>query len=140
MAVAADAARRAGACPVAVLSCTAAADSSINILSRGGPGVKRLGQGEGGLIIFARTAGDRPRDALEHPAAGKFGLAPISRLGLLTFEPSAMVRPDGERLAFLGDVTWQECPKDYDGFLGFLDGVVTALEMPDGPPSAPRCG
>ncbi len=78
--------------------------------------------------------------ALEHAAQGKFSLSPISRLGLLVFEPSAMERAEGGQLAYLGEVTWLECPKDYGRFLGFLDKVLTALEMPDGPPSAPNCG
>jgi hypothetical protein len=78
--------------------------------------------------------------ALEHAAAGKFALGPISKLGLLVFEPSAMERAGDGRLAYLGEVTWLEVPKDYDRFLGFLEKVVTVLEMPKGPPSAPNCG
>jgi hypothetical protein len=77
--------------------------------------------------------------ALENAAAGKLGLGPISRLGLLVYEPLAMERTADGRLAYLGDVTWLECPKDYDRFLGFLEEVVTVLEMPDGPPSSPEC-
>jgi hypothetical protein len=78
--------------------------------------------------------------ALEHAAEGKLSLGPISRLGLLVFEPSAMERAGEGRLAYLGAVTWLEVPKDYTRFLGFLEKVVTVLEMPEGPPSAASCG
>ena len=77
--------------------------------------------------------------ALEHAAAGRFSLGPVSRLGLLVFEPSAMERAEDGRLAYLGEITWLECPKDDDQFLGFLDRVLSVLEKPGGPPAAASC-
>jgi hypothetical protein len=78
--------------------------------------------------------------ALEHPAAGRFALAPISRPGLLCVEPVAKHAPEARRFAYLGDATWLECPKDYDKFLAFLDRVLSQLEQPSPPAGAPTCG
>jgi hypothetical protein len=78
--------------------------------------------------------------ALEHPAAGTLNLAPVTRLGLLVVEPVHMDRtPDG-RLAYLGDVTWQEIPKDEAAFLAFMDDVINLLEMDELPDPSPDCG
>jgi CRISPR/Cas system-associated exonuclease Cas4 (RecB family) len=77
--------------------------------------------------------------ALEHAEIGKFSLNPISRLGLLVVEPNAMEKtPDG-RIAYLGDMTWQEVPRDEDAFLRFLGEVMTVLEQPTPPAPAEKC-
>jgi hypothetical protein len=77
--------------------------------------------------------------ALEHAAPDRFALIPVSRLGLLCVEPTALERSDDGRLAYLGEATWLECPKDYDKFLGFIDVILAVLEQPNPPPPAPRC-
>ena len=77
--------------------------------------------------------------ALEHPAPGKLALAPISHLGLLVFEPADIALTADGRLAYQGDITWLDCPKDYGEFLAFLDGVLAVLEQPAPPPAAERC-
>jgi hypothetical protein len=77
--------------------------------------------------------------ALEHAAAGKLHLTPVSRLGLLVFEPSALDRISGGQLGYLGDVTWLEVGKDYDRFLAFLDEVLTVLERPTPPAGKEGC-
>jgi hypothetical protein len=77
--------------------------------------------------------------ALEHPAAGKFSLSPITRLGLLVVEPNAIDKiPSGE-IAYLGKVTWQEIPVDEAAFLAFLGDVLTVLELTDPPEAAESC-
>ena len=78
--------------------------------------------------------------SLEHPKPGAFSLAPITRLGLLVVEPVDMDSAPEDRVAYLGDVTWQDVPLDMDGFLGFLDGVMNVLEAPLAPPPGPSCG
>lgn len=78
--------------------------------------------------------------ALENPAQGKLGLQPISRLGLLCVEPMMMDRAEQDRIAYIGDATWLECPKDTPGFLQFLDKVVSTLELPSPPGPNPKCG
>lgn len=78
--------------------------------------------------------------ALENPAPRSFSLHPITRLGLLVVEPVLMDITPEDQIAYLGDVTWLEIPKDEDGFMGFLDGVLTVLEQPEPPESNPNCG
>jgi hypothetical protein len=77
--------------------------------------------------------------ALEHPAPGKLHLAPVTRLGLLVFEPSALDRVGGERLGYLGEVTWLEVAKDDGRFLAFLDEVLGVLEQPAPPAGRDDC-
>jgi hypothetical protein len=77
--------------------------------------------------------------ALEHPAAGKLNLAPISRLGLFIVQPKDMVRQDDGRVAYLGDVTWLEVPHDDQAFLAFLGQVMTVLELPEPPAAGCNC-
>jgi hypothetical protein len=77
--------------------------------------------------------------ALQHPAANSFALSPITKLGLLCVEPVAMDRvPDG-RLAYMGSVTWLECPLDMQEFLAFIDNVLEVLEQPEPPEPGPKC-
>ena len=77
--------------------------------------------------------------ALEHPAPGARGLRPIERLGLFTVEPVAMETTSSGQIAYLGDVTWSEIPKDEAGFLAFLDGVLSMLDKPQPPEGHPQC-
>ncbi len=78
--------------------------------------------------------------ALEHPASGGFQLHPITHLGLFCVDPSAMERlPDGQ-IAYLGEPTWLEIPKDEQQFLGFIGDVMTLLAQADPPPANPECG
>ena len=77
--------------------------------------------------------------ALEHAAEGNLRLVPVSRLGLLCVEPVAMDRTSQGQIAYLGKITWQECPKDEGQFLGFLDQVLAVLEQPSPPNSGPEC-
>jgi hypothetical protein len=78
--------------------------------------------------------------ALENPTAGGFGLQPISHLGLLCVEPVLMDGAGQDRIAYVGDATWLDCPKDDVGFLAFLDKVLSLLELPSPPPPNPNCG
>jgi hypothetical protein len=78
--------------------------------------------------------------ALEHPARRALSLAPVTRLGLLCVEPVLMDRSPDRRIAYLGDVTWLEIPKDEQGFIDFLDGVIALLEADDLPMASPNCG
>ena len=77
--------------------------------------------------------------ALENPAGKALHLAPVSRLGLLCVEPMTMSGDIIDRLAYVGEVTWLDCPKDERGFLGFIDGVLSVLENPQPPPPSDSC-
>lgn len=78
--------------------------------------------------------------ALEHPQPGSLALSPIRHMGLLFMEPVEMVLADDNRLAYLGEVTWVECQRDDDGFMSFIDQVLSVLESPEAPPPAAGCG
>jgi CRISPR/Cas system-associated exonuclease Cas4 (RecB family) len=77
--------------------------------------------------------------ALEHAEVSKFSLSPISRLGLLVVEPNEMERTADGRIAYLGEVTWQEVPRDEAAFLLFLGEVMSVLEQPTPPEPAEKC-
>ncbi len=77
--------------------------------------------------------------ALEHPAAGKLGLAPITSLGLLVEAPHATLNATTEEINFHFTSTWMDVPLDKDGFLNFIDKVLTLLELPEPPPAGENC-
>jgi hypothetical protein len=77
--------------------------------------------------------------ALENPAPGKLGLRPISKLGLLIVEPTLMDKTLEGKIAYIGKVTWLECPRDDRKFFGFLDQALTLLEQPAPPPAGTNC-
>ena len=79
--------------------------------------------------------------ALEHPAKGKMKLTPITRLGLLVFEPNGFEIDDGDEpsAALLGTASWVEVQRNDADFLAFLDLVLTVLEQPEPPPGSATC-
>jgi hypothetical protein len=77
--------------------------------------------------------------ALEHPMPGQLHAAPITRLGLLCFDPKKMLENEEVGLELAGPATWLECPVDEDAFLGFIDEVMTILENPEAPAADPKC-
>jgi len=78
--------------------------------------------------------------ALENPAPGSLSLSPITRLGLLSVEPVNMFKTKDGKIAYIGDVTWQECPRDDNGFLSFLNKVLSVLESDMPPEAGTDCG
>ena len=78
--------------------------------------------------------------ALEHPAPRRFRLSPITTLGLLCVEPTAMDRHREDQVAYIGDVSWLEIPKDEGEFLDFIDQILSVLERSEPPPPGPKCG
>jgi PD-(D/E)XK nuclease superfamily len=77
--------------------------------------------------------------ALEHPAPGKFALSPVTRLGLLVYEPQRFQAWPSTRAVLNGTLQWQEIPLDMDGFLAFLSGVSEVLEAHEPPRASPEC-
>ena len=74
--------------------------------------------------------------ALEHPASGMLGPVPVSRLGVLVFEPRAL---SAVPLALSGALHWIEIPRDESAFFGFLAEALTVLDQPAPPGGAPLC-
>jgi hypothetical protein len=81
--------------------------------------------------------------ALENPAPGAPLLSPIERLGLVCFEPSSYcpVNNDGEEgeYSLLGKTTWMEIPRDREGFIDFMERVMTILEAEEMPAADAKC-
>jgi hypothetical protein len=77
--------------------------------------------------------------ALEHPEPGKLHIAPISRLGLLIVTPALMTDGPAGRVNFEHTLTWTPIPYNPEGFVGFLDQVLTVLEAPQPPEAAEKC-
>jgi hypothetical protein len=77
--------------------------------------------------------------ALEHPAPGRLSLSPVTKLGLLYFYPENVSQKTIQRLNYEAEIKWVEIPKDEEGFLSFLDGVVGILELPEAPEHSPDC-
>ena len=77
--------------------------------------------------------------ALENPAPGQFALAPITKLGLLVFEPNSFAHLPEGTANLLGTLTWIELPRDDAAFLKFLRQVASVLALPEPPPPSPVC-
>jgi hypothetical protein len=77
--------------------------------------------------------------ALENPAPGSLGLGPISRLGLLIFEPSSYEHLPDQTAHLGGAVTWVPMERDDGTFLAFLGQVVSVLAQPAPPAPSPDC-
>jgi len=77
--------------------------------------------------------------ALEHPAGGAQGLTPVTKLGLLVYDPKTF-SGDGAGAASLGGkLGWLEIPRDDAAFRTYLGEVVRLLEKPEVPAAAPGC-
>lgn len=78
--------------------------------------------------------------ALENPATGKLSLAPITKLGLFYFEPTALEQINPEEQAFRGRLVWHEVERDDKGFMDFMTSVINILESDEVyPHTCERC-
>lgn len=77
--------------------------------------------------------------ALQHPMPGQLHVTPISRMGLLCFDPQEFFGDENNFLNLSGPAVWQECPLDEAGFLDFIDEILTVLENPKAPIADPKC-
>jgi hypothetical protein len=66
-------------------------------------------------------------------------LGPVSRLGLLYFEPQAMQETPPNQLDLLGPTKWVEIAPDEDRFLEFIGVVNDMLSQPEPPAANPEC-
>jgi len=77
---------------------------------------------------------------LENPAGSAFSVSPISRLGLLVYEPDKYGFVSKDRVALEGAIAWINIPLDKKGFLAFIDKVLSVLTRTEPPPAHPECG
>ena len=77
--------------------------------------------------------------ALENPAPGQPALGPITKLGLLIFQPSAFVHHIDQTATLAGEVRYVEIPRNDAAFFNFLHQVAAVLSQPVPPEPAPDC-
>lgn len=77
--------------------------------------------------------------ALENPAPDKFTVAPVTKLGLLVYEPWRFSHEINDDAALTGKLAWVEIPRDDDEFINYLSEVVEVLELPEAPPARRSC-
>jgi len=77
--------------------------------------------------------------ALEHPAAEAAALGPVTRLGVLVFEPEKFAAEAGGVGALTGGLSWIEIPRDDGRLFGFLAEALSVLERPQPPGGTPLC-
>lgn len=77
--------------------------------------------------------------ALENAAPGKLALSPITKLGLLVFEPTLFSQPVGGNINLSGGLSWIEIPRDDKAFQGFLGEVLDVLDSSAPPASGLQC-
>ncbi len=77
--------------------------------------------------------------ALTHPALGKLRLSPVSKLGLLYFEPQSLTETAPDGLSLNGPARWVEIPLDETRFVTFMQTVLSLLSLPEPPPANPDC-
>jgi hypothetical protein len=77
--------------------------------------------------------------AVEHPAPGALALGPVTRLGLLLFEPEKFAREAGGAGALTGGLSWIEIPRDDATLFGLLAEMLSVLDRPEPPGGAPLC-
>lgn len=77
--------------------------------------------------------------SLQHAAPGRLAYSPITRLGLYVEAPHATLAATTSQISFHFRSTWLEVPYYEDGFLFFLDQVLTLLELPEPPLPGENC-
>jgi CRISPR/Cas system-associated exonuclease Cas4 (RecB family) len=79
--------------------------------------------------------------ALEHPAKGALKLSPISKMGLLYFNPSKISQPPGniKQLSYDSEIRWLEIDKNEQKFLNFVGKVLNVLKSSKPPEPSREC-
>ncbi len=77
--------------------------------------------------------------ALENPSDGALHLTPISKLGLIFFEPDIFEQQSLERQIFSGRVVWIEVARNDEAFRGFISEVMQVLVMETPPKASSDC-
>ena len=77
--------------------------------------------------------------SLENPADGFLKLSPVSRLGLLYFNPDKCQQLGTERQVLEGPLQWVEVQRNDSDFMNFLEEVVSLLDGPLPDPKPESC-
>ena len=129
-------------------------DGNAGYISGKGDAFLKLDDGSYAVIDFKTTAmsSDKARDystqlhaykyALENNREGKPHLSPITKLGIIVFEPDIdekMIKTSESSQGIIHKTQWFEIPIDEDNFVSYVKKVVKLLSSQDIPHSAESC-
>ncbi len=77
--------------------------------------------------------------ALENPAPDKFALGPVTKLGLLCYQPNEFANLGGGSASLKGSLTWWEIKRDDAAFMKFLNDIHKVLDLPEPPAPSEKC-
>ena len=77
--------------------------------------------------------------ALENASPNKLSLRPVTRLGLVVFDPDRFEKDAAGRAQLFGGLTWIEIQKNDASFLAFLKDVLNVLQQSSPPAPGPNC-
>ena len=77
--------------------------------------------------------------ALENAAPGKFALSPVTKLGLLVYQPDEFANLGGGSASLKGALTWWEIKRDDAAFMKFLGDIHKVLELEEPPEPNENC-
>ena len=77
--------------------------------------------------------------SLENAAPGKFVLKPVTRLGLVVYEPEIFKAEPQGGASLEGSMTWIEISRQDEEFLQFMDEVLDVLDQTAPPVGSPGC-
>lgn len=78
--------------------------------------------------------------ALENPSPKSLALSPVSKLGLIIYEPEVLLSENIDVALLKGGLTWLEIPRDDQSFLKFLEEIMDIIEQPSNAKSSHKCG
>ena len=129
-------------------------DGNAGYISGKGDAFLKLDDGSYAVIDFKTTAmsSDKAKDystqlhaykyALENNREGKPHLSPITKLGIIVFEPDIdekMIKTSESSQGIIHKTQWFEIPIDEDNFVSYVKKVVKLLSSQDTPHSAESC-
>jgi len=77
--------------------------------------------------------------SLQNAGKGKFSLHPITKLGLLIFEPQSFDHSTSGQARLDGELTWIEVDHNPNMFVNDLSAVLKVLESIEPPPADSEC-
>jgi len=76
---------------------------------------------------------------LENPAPGSLSLKPITKLGLIVYQPDKFTAGSIDSALLTGKLAWQEIPRNDKSFIDFLKQVMAVLKRTEPPGGEPSC-
>ena len=77
--------------------------------------------------------------SLENPVPGSLSLEPVTKLGLIVYQPDKFKADSINSALLTGKLAWQEIPRNDKSFFDFLKQVITVLKHSEPPGGEPSC-